>query len=34
VKSTRLRSVNGEQIIMPNSNLLTSRVRNHTRATK
>jgi small-conductance mechanosensitive channel len=34
VKSTRLRSVNGEQIIMPNSNLLTSRVRNHTRATE
>jgi small-conductance mechanosensitive channel len=33
VKSTRLRSVNGEQIIMPNSNLLASRVRNHTRAT-
>lgn len=28
VKSTRLRSVNGEQIIMPNSNLLNSRVRN------
>ncbi|HET9446289.1 MAG TPA: mechanosensitive ion channel family protein [Steroidobacteraceae bacterium] len=34
VKSTRLRSVNGEQIIVPNSNLLTSRVRNHTRATE
>ncbi len=34
VKSTRLRSVNGEQIIMPNSNLLTSSVRNHTRATE
>jgi small-conductance mechanosensitive channel len=34
VKSTRLRSVNGEQIIMPNSNLLASRVRNHTRATE
>jgi small-conductance mechanosensitive channel len=33
VKSTRLRSINGEQIIMPNSNLLASRVRNHTRAT-
>lgn len=33
VKSTRLRSVNGEQIIMPNSNLIASRVRNHTRAT-
>jgi small-conductance mechanosensitive channel len=32
VKSTRLRSVSGEQIIMPNSNLLASRVRNHTRA--
>lgn len=28
VKSVRLRSVNGEQIIMPNSNLLASRVRN------
>jgi small-conductance mechanosensitive channel len=28
VKSVRLRSVNGEQIIMPNSNLLSSRVRN------
>ncbi|MGH8240819.1 MAG: mechanosensitive ion channel family protein, partial [Steroidobacteraceae bacterium] len=34
VKSTRLRSVNGEQIIMPNANLLASRVRNHTRATE
>jgi small-conductance mechanosensitive channel len=34
VKSTRLRSVNGEQIIIPNSNLLASRVRNHTRATE
>ena len=34
VKSTRLRSVNGEQIIMPNSNLLASRVRNLTRATE
>ncbi|HKU16644.1 MAG TPA: mechanosensitive ion channel domain-containing protein [Steroidobacteraceae bacterium] len=34
VKSTRLRSVNGEQIIMPNSNLLASRVRNHTRASE
>jgi small-conductance mechanosensitive channel len=33
VKSTRLKSVSGEQIIMPNSNLLASRVRNHTRAT-
>ncbi|MGH8188855.1 MAG: mechanosensitive ion channel family protein, partial [Steroidobacteraceae bacterium] len=33
VKSTRLRSLSGEQIIMPNSNLLASRVRNHTRAT-
>jgi small-conductance mechanosensitive channel len=31
VKSTRLRSVNGEQIIIPNSNLLSSRVRNHSR---
>lgn len=28
VKSVRLRSVNGEQIIMPNANLLASRVRN------
>ncbi len=34
MKSTRLRSVNGEQIIMPNSNLLASRVRNLTRATE
>jgi small-conductance mechanosensitive channel len=34
VKSTRLRSLSGEQIIMPNSNLLASRVRNHTRATE
>jgi small-conductance mechanosensitive channel len=33
IKSTRLRSVNGEQIIVPNSNLLGSRLRNHTRAT-
>lgn len=33
VKSTRLRSVNGEQIIIPNSNLVASRVRNNTRAT-
>lgn len=33
VKSTRLRSVNGEQIIIPNSNLLASRIRNQTRAT-
>jgi small-conductance mechanosensitive channel len=31
VKSTRLRSVSGEQIIMPNANLLSSRVRNHSR---
>lgn len=31
VKSTRLRSVNGEQIIIPNANLLNSRVRNNTR---
>lgn len=31
VKSTRLRSLSGEQIIMPNANLLASRVRNHTR---
>jgi small-conductance mechanosensitive channel len=34
VKSTRLRSVNGEQIIIPNSNLVASRVRNNTRATE
>jgi small-conductance mechanosensitive channel len=34
VKSTRLRSVNGEQIIIPNSNLLASRIRNQTRATE
>jgi small-conductance mechanosensitive channel len=33
VKSTRLRSVNGELIIIPNSNLVASRVRNNTRAT-
>jgi small-conductance mechanosensitive channel len=31
VKSTRLRSPDGEQIIMPNSNLLSSRVRNLSR---
>ncbi len=31
VKSTRLRSLNGEQIIMPNSNLLSSRIRNNSR---
>ena len=31
VKSTRLRSVSGEQIIMPNANLLSSRVRNYAR---
>ncbi len=31
VKSTRLRSVNGEQIIMPNANLMNSRMRNHSR---
>ena len=34
VKSTRLRSVNGELIVMPNSNLVASRVRNLTRATE
>jgi small-conductance mechanosensitive channel len=34
VKSTRLRSLNGEQIIIPNSNLVASRVRNNTRATE
>jgi small-conductance mechanosensitive channel len=31
VKSTRLRSVSGEQIVITNSNLLASRIRNHTR---
>jgi small-conductance mechanosensitive channel len=31
VKSTRLRSISGEQIIMPNSNLMNSRMRNHSR---
>jgi small-conductance mechanosensitive channel len=31
VKSTRMRSLSGEQIIIPNSNLLASRVRNNTR---
>jgi small-conductance mechanosensitive channel len=31
VKSTRLRSLGGEQIIMPNANLLSSRIRNFTR---
>jgi small-conductance mechanosensitive channel len=31
VKSTRLRSMSGEQIIMPNANLLSSRVRNYSR---
>lgn len=31
VKSTRLRSLSGEQIIMPNSNLMNSRMRNHSR---
>jgi small-conductance mechanosensitive channel len=31
VKSTRLRSLSGEQIIMPNSNLMSSRMRNHSR---
>lgn len=31
VKSTRLRSLTGEQIIMPNANLLSSRVRNYSR---
>jgi small-conductance mechanosensitive channel len=31
VKSTRLRSLSGEQIVMPNANLLSSRVRNNTR---
>jgi small-conductance mechanosensitive channel len=31
VKSTRLRGTDGEQIIMPNSNLMSSRMRNHSR---
>src|SRR5262245_14195333 len=31
VKSTRLRSINGEQIIMPNANLMSSRMRNYSR---
>lgn len=31
VKSTRLRSVSGEQIIIPNANLLSSRIRNNAR---
>ena len=31
VKSTRLRSLSGEQIVMPNSDLLSSRVRNYGR---
>lgn len=31
VKSTRLRSTNGEQIIIPNANLLSSRLRNNAR---
>jgi small-conductance mechanosensitive channel len=31
VKSTRLRSVSGEQIIIPNANLLSSRLRNNAR---
>lgn len=31
VKSTRLRSVTGEQIIIPNANLLSSRLRNNAR---
>jgi len=31
IKSTRLRSLNGEQIVMPNSDLLGSRVRNYGR---
>jgi small-conductance mechanosensitive channel len=34
VKSTRLRSLDGEQIIMPNSNLLSSRLRNFARMTQ
>jgi len=31
VKSTRLRGTDGEQIIMPNANLMSSRMRNHSR---
>lgn len=31
VKSTRLRSLNGEQIIMPNASLVSSRLRNNSR---
>jgi small-conductance mechanosensitive channel len=31
VKSTRLRGTDGEQIIMPNANLMNSRMRNHSR---
>ena len=31
VKSTRLRSINGEQIIMPNANLMSARMRNWSR---
>jgi small-conductance mechanosensitive channel len=31
IKSTRLRSLSGEQIVMPNSDLLSSRVRNYGR---
>ena len=34
VKSTRIRSVSGEQIIMTNANLLGSRIRNNTRLTE
>lgn len=31
IKSTRMRSLNGEQVVMPNSDLLSSRVRNYGR---
>lgn len=34
VKSTRLRSLSGEQIIIPNANLLSSRLRNNARMTE
>jgi small-conductance mechanosensitive channel len=34
VKSTRLRSLSGEQVVMANSDLLTSRVRNYGRMTE
>ena len=33
IKTTRVRSLDGEQIIFPNSNLLDSRIRNYKRMT-